>query len=130
MAGEPCPLSSQRVGVARQISAAPRKAGVEDSATETTRKGVLCPLSWAQMASAVGRDCGPLRKKRVKGPARKVAKGSVLHLVDRMLKGAMANPGGDDARVGQAERSTRLVAESPLRTEQLETQGIAVVMRA
>ena len=59
-----------------------------------------------------------------------MADGDGHPLVDRTrgFKGAMAKPQEDNARVGQVERSTRHAAESPLRAEQLEDEGIVVVL--
>ena len=130
--GRTCPSSRQRIGAARHTSGAPRQTGVEDSAKGTIREGVPPPLSWAQVAGAAGQDSGALQKAGVEGPARKMADEGGHPLADktRGSKRAMAKPQGDNARVGQVERSTRHAAESPLRAEQLEDEGIAVVMRA
>ena len=115
--GAPPPPLAESVG---QTSGASQKREVEGLARETAGKGVSPSKSWAQVAGSAKRTSEASGKTGVEGLARKTAKEDVT-------------PSSRGTQVKEQTVQVRPVGSStevPLRREQLEDEGLAVVIRA
>ena len=115
--GAPSPPLAESI---RQTSGASQKREVEGLARETAGKEVSPSKSWAQVAGLAKRTSEASGKTGVEGLARKTAREDVT-------------PSSRGTQVKEQTVQVRPVGSStevPLRREQLEDEGLTVVIRA